>query len=132
MSAPVPIACTVHTVVQQLYQKFSSPLSSRFQSKHPHVIYEYTDKSPQGCAVSTANFGKLGGRRRKRSEEGEEEDALPPLGGILDDFLPGRVMRLAEEVEEFESKPSRKKRDVRTVQKFIELALVLDKAMVRE
>jgi len=23
----------------------------KFQKKHPHVIYEYSDRSPQGCGV---------------------------------------------------------------------------------
>ncbi len=63
------------------------------QSKHPHVIYEYADKSPQGCAVSP-NYN-----RKKRNTLDAFEDLI------------------------------RVKKDVRAVQKFIELALVVDKAM---
>ena len=86
-------------------------LSPQFQSNHPHVIYEYSDKSPQGCAVSSSYDNPLSGKRRKKrsAETGSGES-----GNTANDFL----------------KFIREKREVRQFQKFIELALVLDKAMV--
>ena len=109
-------------------------------NKHPHVIYEYSDKSPQvgwgtrchsgqvsgssgsigstdcsfqGCAVSP-NAGGGGGLsgKRKRRDTSDTPDFLRDVAGM------------------FEAAGNREKRNTRSVVKFIEMALVLDKAMV--
>ena len=69
-------------------------------SKHPHVIYEYSGKSMQGCG--------LGGTYDSRGKRSSSP-----------------VLEMPEML-----KKVRETRDVRAVRKFIEVALVLDKAMV--
>ncbi|XP_071748566.1 disintegrin and metalloproteinase domain-containing protein unc-71 isoform X3 [Lepeophtheirus salmonis] len=65
-------------------------------SKHPHVIYEYNDRMPQGCAIGQSGT-PLRSKRNIFSKENTTNNKF--------------------------------KRDIRNVAKFIETALVLDKAM---
>lgn len=74
-----------------------------FQQKHPHVIFEARTKANKGCANS-GNMEWRPGRRQKHLSGlvGGDED---PNGG------------------------GRYKRDVREATKYIETALIVDKAM---
>ena len=66
----------------------------------------------QGCAVSP-NAGGRTGKRKKRAAKSDTPDFLRDVVGMFES-----------------AKGGREKRDIRSVAKFIELALVLDKDMV--
>lgn len=74
-----------------------------FQQKHPHVIFEARTKANKGCA----NSGNMFLSRRQKHISGLvlDEEQLHPNGG------------------------GRYKRDVREKTKYIETAIIVDKAM---
>ena len=76
------------------------------QSKHPHIVYHSDQKPKQQCGVMDTQLHG-GYDRSKRAAETD--------------------IRLRREIG---SEANRTARDVRYVTKFIETALVLDKAMV--
>ena len=119
-----------------------------YQNKHPHIIYEYSDKSPQGCALDT-NYGNYGsrsggynnaGRKQRDTSDSKKDDPsldienldlpLPSSSSMLfdEDVIGGMRKNINELVSNITETKS--KRDVRDSKKFIELALIVDKAMV--
>lgn len=80
-------------------------LENSFQQKHPHVIFEARTKANKGCA----NSGNLEWRISRRQKH---------ISGLVDDI-------------EFQhpNGAGRYKRDVREATKYIETAIVVDKAM---
>jgi len=110
------------------------------------VIYEYADKTPQGCAVQAA-FGPLNGRKKRDVHDHDHGFAVahddhdsaaaaatkPPT--FVEDLLKEYGFKLPPEGTSGGGGGGggrrRPKRDVRSVQKFIELALIIDQAMVR-
>ena len=60
-----------------------STSSLLLQSKHPHVLYEYKDNTPQGCAVTDNYSG--GYERGKRSPSSLAN--LLPFTGVYRVFL---------------------------------------------
>lgn len=75
-----------------------------FQQKHPHIIFEARTKSNKGCANS-GNLEWRMTRRQKQMSSGLVEEHSSNNGG------------------------GRYKRDVREATKYIETALIIDKAM---
>ena len=101
------------------------------QSKHPHIIYESSEKPRQLCGVLD-NQLRTNNRRNRRSPE---DFNLKP--GPAPDKSEEQILKFASSVEldlrtRYNSSSARDRRDVRFVPKFVETALVLDKAMVRD
>ena len=100
------------------------------QSKHPHIIYESIEKPRQMCGVSDS----LLRNPNSRSKRSVQEDSH------LHHHIQTNKLKVVNEYRayKFDSEKganrnhSRIKRDVRYVPKFVETALVLDKAMVKQ
>lgn len=75
-----------------------------FQQKHPHIIFEARTKANKGCA----NSGNLEWRMTRSRQK--------PISGFIDENL--RI-----------NGAGRYRRDVREATKYIETALIIDKAM---
>lgn len=80
-----------------------------FQQKHPHVIFEARTKANKGCANTGAFERRMSNRRQKH------------ISGYRAD---------PDDIEEQHANGAgRYKRDVREATKYIETAIVIDKAM---
>ena len=106
------------------------------QNKHPHVIYEYSDTSTQGCAVTegfggvpgTSGGGVMGGgygnNRQKRRTGGSD-----PVQDVKDFLKANAAAVKPSDGVAFEVK-QRRQSGSNAYPTFIELALIIDKAMV--
>jgi len=77
------------------------------KQKHPHVIFEARTKANKGCA----NSGNLDSWRLSR----RTKHLSAGVAGVVEEILQGGV--------------GRNKRDVREATKYIETAIIVDKAM---
>lgn len=89
-----------------------------FQQKHPHVIFEARTKANKGCANTEALERRLGGIRRQKHIAGFHGGGSE-TAAIAADMIE----------EQHANGAGRYKRDVREATKYIETAIVVDKAM---
>ena len=106
-----------------------------FQSKHPHIIYESSEKPRQLCGVLDNQLRSSNNRRNRRSAgdmEHHHHHQQLNLQHLIKDKSEEQRGKFVSSDTRTRYNSTRDRRDVRFVPKFVETALVLDKAMVRE
>ena len=101
------------------------------QKKHPHVIYEYSDRSPQGCAVPSSFVAGSAAAVLNPGSSPYEQRSQRNVDKLLKFLNSTPSTADADDDDDvLDANGNKAKRDVRMMQKFIETALVIDKAMV--